>query len=83
MELGQRSNTRSPAVPGRQSAGSSATIIFDRSDPVQVRELARGLAEASGYRWESLPLLEIVCWLRRACVLADALLAGPWRGAAC
>jgi hypothetical protein len=68
---------------GRGSTGRRGTILFDRSNPVHVRELARGLAQASGLEWESLTLLEIACWLRRACALADTLAVGPWHGWAC
>ena len=84
MNAIQGSRERSPALTGgRSSPGHVETVIFDRANPVHVRQLARGLAGASGVDWESLPLLEIACWLRRACALADALVAGPWRGWAC
>jgi hypothetical protein len=73
----------SAAREDRRSVSGLCTIIFDRSDPAQVRELAHGLARASGVEWETLTLLEIACWLRRACALADALLRGPWRGWSC
>jgi hypothetical protein len=63
--------------------GDADTIMFDRSNPAHVRELARELAEASGLEWESLPILEIACWLQRACTLVDALEQGPWQGFSC
>jgi hypothetical protein len=47
-----------------------------------VRELARGLAWASGFAWERLSIFDIAYWLRRACAIADDATRMPRRGLA-